>query len=415
MGPAKRMRRSNHSSSSPQSRRWPPCRPAQATKKVFISADMEGISGISASDQLSATGAEYGTLAQDDGRRCERGDPRRAPRRRHTTSWSTTRTAACAISVSRIWTHRCADQPQLQAVRHDGRARRVVRRGHLHRLSRQGRQPRRTLRPYRQRRCPRRARQRPVARRGRPEHDGGGLVRRARRPGDRRRCRGEAGGGNGDDARRPWRSSARSIRAPSSCVRSPPSTARSKRRPTSASATRRSSSRGAHASYKVEVQFQEVDDPGSCRQPADHGASVARHDRVHSRFDAEGLHADPAARIATSTRIRGRATDPGMQSGTVDLQWRASKTTDSSATPRRRRWFRTTARSTGSAFRASTRGRASRRCSASRITADGDSRLATTFARSRRRYRGPSLDPRDRIHNRQRRRPPDRLHADPRH
>jgi D-amino peptidase len=32
---------------------------AQTGKKVFISADMEGISGISASDQLSATGAEY--------------------------------------------------------------------------------------------------------------------------------------------------------------------------------------------------------------------------------------------------------------------------------------------------------------------------------------------------------------------
>lgn len=31
----------------------------QGGKKVFISADMEGISGISASDQLSATGAEY--------------------------------------------------------------------------------------------------------------------------------------------------------------------------------------------------------------------------------------------------------------------------------------------------------------------------------------------------------------------
>jgi len=32
---------------------------AQPQKKVFISADMEGISGISGSDQLSATGAEY--------------------------------------------------------------------------------------------------------------------------------------------------------------------------------------------------------------------------------------------------------------------------------------------------------------------------------------------------------------------
>ena len=33
---------------------------AQTGRKVFISADMEGISGISGSDQLSATGSEYG-------------------------------------------------------------------------------------------------------------------------------------------------------------------------------------------------------------------------------------------------------------------------------------------------------------------------------------------------------------------
>jgi D-aminopeptidase len=32
----------------------------QAGKKVFIPVDMEGISGISGSDQLSAAGAEYG-------------------------------------------------------------------------------------------------------------------------------------------------------------------------------------------------------------------------------------------------------------------------------------------------------------------------------------------------------------------
>ena len=32
----------------------------EAQRKVFISVDMEGISGISGSDQLSATGAEYG-------------------------------------------------------------------------------------------------------------------------------------------------------------------------------------------------------------------------------------------------------------------------------------------------------------------------------------------------------------------
>jgi D-amino peptidase len=34
--------------------------PAQTGRKVFISADMEGISGISGSDQLSAAGSEYG-------------------------------------------------------------------------------------------------------------------------------------------------------------------------------------------------------------------------------------------------------------------------------------------------------------------------------------------------------------------
>jgi len=42
---------------------------AQTGKKVFISVDMEGISGISGSDQLSATGAEYNrsrTLMADD-------------------------------------------------------------------------------------------------------------------------------------------------------------------------------------------------------------------------------------------------------------------------------------------------------------------------------------------------------------
>src|SRR5215203_2327576 len=37
---------------------WPS--DAQTGKRIFISADMEGISGISGSDQLSATGAEYG-------------------------------------------------------------------------------------------------------------------------------------------------------------------------------------------------------------------------------------------------------------------------------------------------------------------------------------------------------------------
>ena len=39
----------------------------QAGKKVFISVDMEGISGISGSDQLSATGAEYGRSQEAHG------------------------------------------------------------------------------------------------------------------------------------------------------------------------------------------------------------------------------------------------------------------------------------------------------------------------------------------------------------
>jgi len=48
----------------------------QAGKKVFISVDMEGISGISGSDQLSATGAEYGRsrkLMADDANAAIRG------------------------------------------------------------------------------------------------------------------------------------------------------------------------------------------------------------------------------------------------------------------------------------------------------------------------------------------------------
>ena len=49
---------------------------AQGGKKVFISVDMEGISGISGSDQLSATGAEYGRsrkLMADDANAAIRG------------------------------------------------------------------------------------------------------------------------------------------------------------------------------------------------------------------------------------------------------------------------------------------------------------------------------------------------------
>jgi D-amino peptidase len=48
----------------------------QAGKKVFISVDMEGISGISGSDQLSAAGAEYGRsrkLMADDANAAIRG------------------------------------------------------------------------------------------------------------------------------------------------------------------------------------------------------------------------------------------------------------------------------------------------------------------------------------------------------
>ena len=48
----------------------------QAGKKVFISVDMEGISGISGSDQLSAAGAEYNRsrkLMADDANAAIRG------------------------------------------------------------------------------------------------------------------------------------------------------------------------------------------------------------------------------------------------------------------------------------------------------------------------------------------------------
>ena len=58
--------------------------PAQSGKKVFISADMEGISGISGSDQLSATGAEYGRsrkMMADDVNAAIRGDRPAAPQR----------------------------------------------------------------------------------------------------------------------------------------------------------------------------------------------------------------------------------------------------------------------------------------------------------------------------------------------
>jgi len=75
---------------------------AQSGKKVFISADMEGISGISASDQLSAAGAEYGRsrkMMADDVNAAIRGARGVGPRR----SSSTTLTAPCAISASRIW------------------------------------------------------------------------------------------------------------------------------------------------------------------------------------------------------------------------------------------------------------------------------------------------------------------------
>ena len=73
------------------------------SKKVFISADMEGISGISASDQLSAAGRRIQPLPQADGRRRERGDPRRQRAAAPPTSSSTTRTGACATSASKTW------------------------------------------------------------------------------------------------------------------------------------------------------------------------------------------------------------------------------------------------------------------------------------------------------------------------
>ena len=116
-----------------------PVTAAAQGKKVYISVDMEGISGVNGDDQTGPGGAEYGRarkLMAEDANAAIRGafeggatdvlvndshggqrnllpedlDPARAP-----------------------------DQPQLQALRDDGRPRRDVRRHRLRRLSRQGR------------------------------------------------------------------------------------------------------------------------------------------------------------------------------------------------------------------------------------------------------------------------------------
>ena len=114
------------------------------------------------------------------------------------------------------------DQPQLQAVRHDGRARRVIRRRHLHRLSRQGREPRRAVCAHRQRSRRRRPRQRPIARRRRAQHAGrwaGPAYPVVLVTGDNVAVKQVARNRDGcEDGRR---SSARSIRAPRSCGRWP--------------------------------------------------------------------------------------------------------------------------------------------------------------------------------------------------
>lgn len=75
---------------------------AQAGKKVYISVDLEGISGISGDDQTSAGAPEYGRarkLMAEDANAAIRGAFEAAP----PTCWSTTRTGASAICFRRIW------------------------------------------------------------------------------------------------------------------------------------------------------------------------------------------------------------------------------------------------------------------------------------------------------------------------
>ena len=111
---------------------------AQSGKKVFISADMEGISGISGSDQLSATGAEYSRsrkMMADDVNAAIRGARAGGAT---TIVVNDSHGSMRNLRLEDLEPGVALDQPQLQAVRDDGRPGRLLRCGDLRRLSRQG-------------------------------------------------------------------------------------------------------------------------------------------------------------------------------------------------------------------------------------------------------------------------------------
>ena len=182
-----------------------PAARAQGGRKVYISVDMEGISGVNGNDQTSAGQPEYARarkLMADDANAAIRG------------AFAGGATAVRGERLARQPAQPAArgsrsarqpDRPQLQAARHDGRPRRDVRLGALHRLPRQGRRAARAVCAHRIGRGARRAVERRLGRRGRHERGDGRVVRRGRGARDRRRRR--RGGSKGHRARRArrWR------------------------------------------------------------------------------------------------------------------------------------------------------------------------------------------------------------------
>ena len=120
-----------------------------AGQRVYISVDLEGISGVNGDDQTSAGQPEYGRarkLMAEDANAAIRG----AFEGGATEVVVNDSHGGQRNLLARGSRSACApDHPQLQASRHDGRPRRFVRRRHLRRVSRQSRHAARALRPHR--------------------------------------------------------------------------------------------------------------------------------------------------------------------------------------------------------------------------------------------------------------------------
>ena len=225
-------------------------------KKVYISVDMEGISGVVGDDQTSAGQPEYNRsrkLMAEDANAAIRGAfEGGATEVVVNDSHGSQRNLLPGGSRS----PRPADQPQLQASRHGRGTRRDLRRGDLRRLSRQGRLASRTVRAHRLRRREGRAGQRPIGRRRRAQHADGALVRRAGGDDYRRRCGGRAAEGM-DAERSRRRGEARDQHARRRRQRRRPRRAARSRRPRrTASPPRKKPARDRQAAYKVRMQLR---------------------------------------------------------------------------------------------------------------------------------------------------------------